>query len=346
MKDLKYLFAYATPATAVIGLWAGSFWVFLTPFFAFMIVPFLETILPVAEQNLTKKQALSKNKNKFFNILLYLNIPIVYGLVGYFLWSLGFVDYTTTELAGLTVSIGVVVGANGINVAHELGHRRLRFEKTLGKLLLIPALYMHFFIEHNFGHHLHAATPEDPATANYNQSVYSFWRASISGQYVNAWRIQKNLLKQAKLPFLSIKNDMFWYTLIQLGYLSGIYLLIGGFATVLGVGIALMGVVLLETINYIEHYGLKRSKMTSGRYERVTEIHSWNSNHILGRILLYELTRHSDHHYRAHKKYQLLEYHDLSPQMPFGYTTSMVLALIPALWFTVMNKLIPVAMRP
>jgi alkane 1-monooxygenase len=117
-------------------------------------------------------------------------------------------------------------------------------------------------------------------------------------------------------------------------------------ATILAFGIALMGIILLESINYIERYGLRRNKTASGRYERVTEIHSWNSNHLLGRILLYELTRHSDHHYRAHKKYQLLEYHDVSPQMPYGYTTSMVLALIPPLWFSTMNKLIPVAMRP
>lgn len=345
MKDLKYVFAYATPLTAVIGLWQTSYWVFFTPIFAFVVVPFLETLMPVATQNLSDEEALSKNKNKFFNVLLYLNLPIVYGLVGYFLWSLSFENYSTVELIGLTISVGIVVGSNGINVAHELGHRTLQFEKTLGKLLLLPALYMHFFIEHNFGHHLHAATPEDPATAKYNQSVYSFWFTSITRQYSNAWRIQKDLLKRASLSFLNYKNDMFWYTVFQIGYLLTVYLLFGGLATLLAVCIGLMGIILLETINYIEHYGLKRSKTASGRYERVTEIHSWNSNHVLGRILLYELTRHSDHHYKAHKKYQLLEYHDVSPQMPYGYTTSMVLALLPPLWFTTMNKLIPIAMR-
>ena len=111
-------------------------------------------------------------------------------------------------------------------------------------------------------------------------------------------------------------------------------------------GIAVVGVLLLETINYIEHYGLRRNKKTSGRYERVSEIHSWNSNHVLGRIMLYELTRHSDHHYKSHKKYQLLDYHDISPQMPYGYPTSMVLSLIPPLWFSIMNTRIPVEMKP
>ena len=346
MKDLKYVLAYITPLGALMGLWLQGFWVFFTPFFTFILVPFLETILPIAKQNLSQKKLLSKDKNKFFNVILYLNIPIVYGLIGYFLWSLSFEQYSITELVGLTISLGIVVGANGINIAHELGHRKLHFERVFGKILLLPALYMHFFIEHNFGHHLHAATPQDPATAKYNQSIYSFWFSSIKGQYIKAWSIQKSLLGRAKLPFLSSKNDMLWYTLIQFGYLMSVYLFLGELAVGLALCIALSGVLLLETINYIQHYGLKRNKKASGRYERISEIHSWNSNHVLGRILLYELTRHSDHHYRAHKKFQLLEYHQSGPQMPFGYTTSMVLALAPPLWFLVMNPIIPVVMRP
>lgn len=346
MKDLKYVLAYITPLGALMGLWLQDFWVFFTPFFTFILVPFLETILPIAKQNLSQKELLSKDKNKFFNVILYLNIPIVYGLIGYFLWSLSFEQYSITELVGLTISLGIVVGANGINIAHELGHRKLHFERVFGKILLLPALYMHFFIEHNFGHHLHAATPQDPATAKYNQSIYSFWFSSIKGQYIKAWSIQKSLLGRAKLPFLSSKNDMLWYTLIQFGYLMSVYLFLGELAVGLALCIALSGVLLLETINYIQHYGLKRNKKASGRYERISEIHSWNSNHVLGRILLYELTRHSDHHYRAHKKFQLLEYHQSGPQMPFGYTTSMVLALAPPLWFLVMNPIIPVVMRP
>lgn len=346
MKDLKYVLAYITPLGALMGLWLQGFWVFFTPFFTFILVPFLETILPIAKQNLSQKELLSKDKNKFFNVILYLNIPIVYGLIGYFLWSLSFEQYSITELVGLTISLGIVVGANGINIAHELGHRKLHFERVFGKILLLPALYMHFFIEHNFGHHLHAATPQDPATAKYNQSIYSFWFSSIKGQYIKAWSIQKSLLGRAKLPFLSSKNDMLWYTLIQFGYLMSVYLFLGELAVGLALCIALSGVLLLETINYIQHYGLKRNKKASGRYERISEIHSWNSNHVLGRILLYELTRHSDHHYRAQKKFQLLEYHQSGPQMPFGYTTSMVLALAPPLWFLVMNPIIPVVMRP
>ena len=120
-----------------------------------------------------------------------------------------------------------------------------------------------------------------------------------------------------------------------------VFIIFGKAALLFAVLSAITGVLLLETVNYIEHYGLLRKKKESGRYERVKEIHSWNSNHVIGRIMLYELTRHSDHHFKSSKKYQILECHDESPQLPFGYPTSMVLALLPPLWFSIMNKRVP-----
>ncbi len=346
MKDLKYLAAYSIPLAAILGLFLKGAWAFFTPAFAFIIIPIFEVLLPVKTENPTVEEVSTKLKNPLFDVLLYLNLPLVYAIVGWFLWSLTWFEYSTPELVGLTISVGIAVGGNGINVAHELGHRQTRWEKTMAKILLLPALYMHFYIEHNYGHHLHAATQEDPASARYNQTVYSFWFTSMFRQYGSAWKIQLDLLKRANKPFFSIKNDMFYYTLIQLLYIGLVGYFLGLFAAGIAIGIGITSAILLETINYIEHYGLRRSKTKNGRYERVTEIHSWNSNHIMGRVILYELTRHSDHHYKSTKKYQTLEYHDVSPQMPFGYPTSMLLSLVPPLWFAIMNKRIPVAMKP
>jgi len=345
MKDLKYLIAYAIPIAVVIGLHFKGIWSFFTPVFAFIIIPIIETILPENEQNLDTEEVEKKKNKLLFDVLLYLNLPIIYGLIIWSLWSLTIFDYELYEIFGLTFSVGIALGSNGINVAHELGHRKTFWERTLGKILLLPALYMHFYIEHNFGHHLHAATKEDPASAKYNQSVYSFWVTSIIGQYISAWKIQWNLLINHNKSFVSFKNDMLWYAVFQITYLILVYLFFGIIGMYVALFIAFSGILLLESINYIEHYGLKRNKMNSGRYERVNEIHSWNSNHVLGRMMLYELTRHSDHHHRAHKKYQLLEYHEKSPQMPYGYPTSMVLSLIPPLWFSIMNKRIPMEMK-
>jgi alkane 1-monooxygenase len=196
---------------------------------------------------------------------------------------------------------------------------------------------MHFYIEHNFGHHKNVATPEDPASAKKNQTVYGFWFTSIWGQIKSANRIQKELLAHRNRGFFSLYNDLFWYGLIQMCYLIVLYVLFGINGVLFGALVALVSVLMLETINYIEHYGLKRKKVSDHRYERVLPIHSWNSNHIIGRLVLYELTRHSDHHHRAGKKYQILENKTDSPQLPWGYPTSMLVALMPPLWFYWIN---------
>jgi alkane 1-monooxygenase len=154
-----------------------------------------------------------------------------------------------------------------------------------------------------------------------------------------------DLLKRNGKSFFSIKNDMLWFIIFQSTYLIVIYRFFDITGLYISLSFALIGIILLETINYVEHYGLRRIKLNSGRYERMGKIHSWNSNHIMGRVMLYELTRHSDHHYRSSKKYQILDCHESSPQMPFGYPTSIVLSLLPPLWFTIMNKRIPVEMR-
>lgn len=346
MKDLKYLSAYLVPLCAIVGVSLQGTWSFLTPVYAFVFVPILELIFPVHDTNISDEERQQKATLHWTDFLLYLNIFIVFGIIYLTVSTLSSREVALYEMIGLIFSCGIVIGSNGINVAHELGHRNSKIEQFLGKLLLLPALYMHFFIEHNFGHHLHAATPEDPATAKYNQPLYHFWLTSITRQYTSAWRIQMKLLKGEKRSFLSYKNDMLWYTIFQLAYLYAGYYFFGstGLQVLLFAGVS--GFLLLETINYIEHYGLLRKKRESGRYERVREVHSWNSNHVFGRIMLFELTRHSDHHYRANKKYQLLDYHESSPQLPYGYPTSMVLAIFPPIWFKVMNKRVPEDQKP
>ena len=344
MKDLKYLAAFSIPIVAIIGLSLQDYWVWATPVFAFVCIPILELVFPIDTTNLDKDDATSKLKNRVFDWLLYLNLPIVYGIVVYGIYLVSTEPLETFEFIGLVVSVGIVLGVNGINVGHELGHRQKTNERFIGKALLLPSFYMHFYIEHNYGHHLNAATPEDPATARYNQSVYSFWFTSTIRQYISAWKIQSKLLKNSNKSFLSFKNDMLWYTVFQITYLLVVFFIFGQKGLVFSIGAGIVGFVLLETVNYIEHYGLLRLPTKSGRYERVKEIHSWNSNHVIGRIVLYELTRHSDHHYKSSKKYQVLDCHEQSPQMPFGYPTSMVLSMIPPLWFKIMNKRVPKSM--
>ncbi|WP_317130342.1 alkane 1-monooxygenase [Changchengzhania lutea] len=341
INDFKYLAAFSIPVFACLGMIYQGAWSFVTPFYAFVIIPVLELIFPVDNSNLNQSQTEQLKTKTVFDWMLYLNLVVVYGLLIFGLVTVTSTILETYEFIGLIFSMGIIAGVNGINVAHELGHRQTTNERFIGKALLLPALYMHFYIEHNFGHHLHAATKEDPATAKYNQTVYSFWVSSVFRQYFSAWNIQTKLLRNTGNPFFSYTNDMLWYMLIEVLYLLIILMVFGVTGFIFAFFSAIVGFILLETVNYIEHYGLLRLKTPSGRYERVQEIHSWNSNHIIGRIVLYELTRHSDHHFKTTKKYQLLDCHTESPQMPYGYPTSMVLAMIPPLWFSIMNKRIP-----
>ena len=343
MKDLKYLFAYAIPLGTFLALSRLGIYSYMAFFVAFVMIPILELLLPAVNEQYTADQKEKRAKNIFFDLLLYLNVPIIYGGLIWGFWILVNTSLAPYEQMGLILSLGIFLGANGINVAHELGHRKSKLENSMGKALLLPALYMHFFIEHNYGHHRNVGTPEDPVTAKRNQGVYAFWFSSVYKQILSAWRIQKQLLNSQKHSFFSVYNDMLWFSVFQLGYLVVLFLLGGWVLLAYGLGVAVVAFLLLETTNYIEHYGLERKKLPSGRYERVTTLHSWNSNHLVGRIVLYELTRHSDHHYIASKKYQLLENRDESPQLPFGYPTSILIALVPPLWFQLMNKRIPKA---
>ncbi|MFO7745318.1 MAG: alkane 1-monooxygenase [Psychroflexus sp.] len=345
IKDLKYLTAYIIPVCAVFGVLYPAELSYLTPIVTFGIVPILELFTPEFTQNLSDTDKASKATHPFFNWLLYFNLPLVYFILGLSLYTIEFQVLTTTQILGVVLSVGIVLGSNGINVAHELGHRENQWSQLASKFLLLPSHYTHFTIEHNFGHHAKVSTPEDPATAKLNQSVYSFWFTSSLRQYISAWQLQKQLLRAKNKKFWSIHNSMLINTVLQLVYLSLLFILFSWQTALLAISMGVVGFLLLESINYIEHYGLLRKQRKSGRYFPVKEIHSWNSNHLLGRILLYELTRHSDHHYRANKNYQLLDYYSTSPELPYGYPTSILIAFIPPLWFAIMNPKVPKDMR-
>jgi alkane 1-monooxygenase len=313
--------------------------------YAFIILPILDIISGSRSENLSKDQVNDKKSKWIFDVMLYLNLPIVFGLLFLVCTKIETQEYDVYEFIGLGLSTGILLATNAINVAHELGHRTPYFERFMGKCLYIPCLYMHFYIEHNFGHHMNVATPNDGATAKYNQTVFSFWITSVTKQYVDAWKHQINLLTTKKYPFFSVKNDMLWYHLIQPTYLFGVFYFFSIDTMLFAIASGVVSFLFLESINYIEHYGLRRFKTASGRYERVQPQHSWNSNFNIGRIVLYELTRHSDHHYKSSKKYQLLNSYEQSPNLPLGYPASILLSFIPPLWFKIMNPLVPKEMK-
>lgn len=338
MKDAKYLIAYIGPLSTFLGLYFGGIWSLGIFYIGFGIIPLIEIFMPGNTLNFTPEQEENKLKSRFFDWMLYLNVPIMYALIVYYYSILQAGGLTNFEYIAMTINIGLTTGIIGINVGHELGHRSKKYEQFLSKLLLIPSMYMHFFIEHNRGHHKNVATDKDPASSRLNENFYAFLFRTITGSYISAWRLENQRLRRAGKAIISIENEMIRFQFVQLAYLLTIGLVIGWYAIPLALVSAVFGLLMLESVNYIEHYGLRRKKLPSGRYENVGPEHSWNCNHEMGRIFLYELTRHSDHHYKANRKYQVLRHFKESPQLPFGYPAAVILATIPPLWFKVMNK--------
>ena len=341
-RDLRYLLAYTLPLTAALGLWLGGPWTWLTLLYAFGLVPLLEWARPLAPTTPGVAAATETKRDAFFDGLLYLNVPLQYGLMAFFLFSLKTRAFSATEAAGAILSVGICCGALGINVAHELGHRSRGWEQRLAQAMLLSTWYTHFFIEHNRGHHRHVATPLDPVTARLHEGFWHFLPRAVLGEYRSAWALETERLRRIGQPWWSASNQMLQFQGAQALLAVGVWAVLGPWGLLAWLSAAAVGYVLFQLVNYVEHYGLLRRQTAPGQYERVQPHHSWNSEHPLGRILLYELTRHSDHHYQAARPYHTLRHQPASPQMPTGYPGMMLLATVPPLWFRVMNERVPV----
>ena len=216
MKDIKYLTAYLLPFSALAALYWQGGWAWATVLLAFVIIPAAEVFTPESTDNTQPELESVRSNIRFFDALLYLNIPLVFGIVIWYLQVVTTADSSIGELAGLTLGVGIIIGANGINVAHELGHRSNATEQTLSKLLLLPALYQHFFIEHNRGHHKHVATDKDPASARFGETVFTFWLRSVTGSWRSAWAIERERLVKESQPEWSWQNEMVRFSVFQI----------------------------------------------------------------------------------------------------------------------------------
>ncbi len=338
MNFLKYFSAFLSMVAIFISMTAGGIWTFFAVFYSFFLIPFLELFISGSEENYSKIEEEVLKKDIKYDLLVWAVVPLQLIIMGFFLHRVSQPDLKTYELVGLILSFGISCGVFGINVAHELGHRSTKHEQLMSKILLMTSLYMHFFIEHNRGHHKNVSTDEDPASSRRGEWLYAFWFRSVKDSWLSAWHLESERLKKANQNFWSLNNEMLVYQIIQLSLLGAIWIFFSWQVMLYFLASATGGFLLLETVNYIEHYGLRRKMIDGAFYEKVLPIHSWNSNHPVGRLVLFELTRHSDHHYMASRKYQVLRHFDDAPQMPTGYPGMMVLATLPPLWFKVMHR--------
>lgn len=296
----------------------------------------LELIFTPSSGSNVNSQNIENEESWFHNLLLYGLVPVQWFFVCYFLLFIG-KDNDVSDIIGKTTSLGIMCGVIGINVGHELGHRMNRFERFLGELLLLSSLENHFMPYHNTGHHHHVGTHDDPATARKNETIYRFILRSHFGSYFQAWGFEIKRMKIIKKLSFGLHNKMVQYTLAQVLLNFLIWYYFGVYTMLLFLFSAAVGILLLEVVNYIEHYGLVRKERSNGTYETVKRCHSWNSNHFIGRLVLFQLTLHSDHHMKPDKPYQNLRLERESPEMPTGYPGMMILSFFPPLFFGLMN---------
>jgi alkane 1-monooxygenase len=333
----RYAFTLVFPVMGLVGIFVGGWTTLLLPLVAFGAIPLAELVMSPQRANYTDAQEAAVAANPWFDRVLYSIVAAHVGVLAAFLWQVSAGAVTGWHLVGATIDVGVLCGALGINVGHELGHRRDRFQQGLAKLLLFTSLYGHFFVEHNRGHHVFVATERDPATSRRGESLYAFVVRSVVLGLRSAWRLEAERLAKRGGSAWSWQNETLRLLVGQAVLVAAVAAVFGPVATGAWAVAAAIGISTLEVVNYIEHYGLVRGRKPSGRLEPVRPVHSWNSDHPLGRVVLFELTRHADHHASPHRPYPVLRHLSAGPQLPTGYPGMMVLATVPPLFFRVMH---------
>jgi len=329
MGPLKYLTPFAFLALLPLGGWLGGAWTFLaaaaTPLCLASLDEALGEDVPLAQPSRSASRWLPR-------------IYVVLQLAAT-AWAAAWVARPATSLleaSGLVVSTGVTTGVFGFVAAHELIHSRDRPERALGLALLGSVFYMHFRIAHVYGHHRRAATIEDPASARLGEGLYAFLVRSIAGQLREAWVFEARRQRGAGRPTIGAGNRMVMYIAIEVLLLIAVAL-VNDRALVFLVANAVVAVALLETFNYVAHYGLSRRAGPDGRAEPLGPKHSWNTARQMSNAALFNMGRHSDHHRRTTRPYEQLEALSGEAELPSGYAAALLMALVPPLWRRAMD---------
>ncbi len=336
---LAYLVGPIAALLIVASFYAGGIWLAVMPVIFYFLLPIGDTMagksLWPSESRIARFDGGMKRR---YDLALMIAAWSMVLLLGWALYAVSVTPLSWWEFLLFAVIIGEYGGFVGIVTAHELMHRRSAGKRQLAFLLMALEAYSFFCVEHVHGHHRRVATPDDPATARAGQSLYAFLPRTIFGSFASAWRLERERLKREKRAFWSLHNLILRWQAFTLALMLAVYLLLGPLSLLLFAVQALFAIFALETINYIEHYGLLRAQRPDGSYETVKPVHSWNSNHILTNVSLFNLGRHSDHHRQSSRPFYSLRNYDEAPQLPYGYSAMVVLAMLPPLWFRVMDR--------
>ena len=324
------------PALVVGGYLLGGWWNFLVPLCCFVIYPVVNFFISIP----SRENEVSHQKypsSAYSNIALSF-VPVLIALTGWSVYAAGDASITRISFAGLALSVGIVNGVLGFTLAHEFIHRFSKTEQVAGYLLLLQNNYMHYGIEHVWGHHVYACTPEDPHTARIGEPLYFYLPRAVKGTYKNAWKIDAKKLSRASYKFSFMHSRMLLFGVLQISLMLLIFFTLGSFSLIFFLLQNAVAIALLHIINYLQHYGLMRKRNLAGGFERLGAHHAWNTDRYNRAINLFQLESHADHHIHPGRTFDKLSHNDDSPAHPAGYSFMVLLSLVPPLWFKIMDK--------
>lgn len=326
-RNYKYFWSLLPGLVTISGNLAGGWWGISNLIFSLGILAFIEWFFP-------EDRSQEHEDSSFIpDMILMLHAFLqVCALVSFF-YSIKTGRFTGWQLFWASLSTGVHSGSSALIIAHEMIHRKQRIWQITGKLLLFSVSNVYFYVDHLRVHHKWVGTDKDPATAKFGENLYRFFIRSVFGQIASAWKVEKNRLKAENKHPVGLENYVLSNTLLLIVFYILIILTLGKIAAIAFALQSFFANFLLEYTNYIEHYGLSRNEK-----ERVNERLSWQTDKVISRFILIDLSRHSDHHYYASKPYHTLIRYEHSPVLPGGYASAIFLALFPPLWFHVIHK--------
>jgi alkane 1-monooxygenase len=342
-KRLMWLLSVVGPAGITIGPVAhlmgatSEAWYFMAIAIFYIAVPLLDKLLGEDLSNPPESVVPRLEADRYYRLINYAVVPVLWGSLLFNCIFLATHELSWTAWLATTVITGSMLGF-GLNLSHELGHKKDWLGRKIALFNSALGGYGHFSIEHNRGHHRHVATPEDPASSKMGETIYRFAFRELPGAYFRAWDLEtERLERQGKSPW-SLDNEILQAGLLTLALYGGLIAAFGPKMVPVLALVAFWGAFQLTSANYIEHYGLLRQKLPDGRYERCEPHHSWNSNHIVSNLIVFHLQRHSDHHANPTRSYQSLRNFPDLPTLPLGYFGMFLAAYVPPIWFAVMDK--------
>lgn len=344
-KRYAWLFSVIGPGLSMVGTVAVSFfdastWLLFFPLvFFYGLIPLLDFCWGEDTSNPPESEVHALEKDTYYRAITYATVPILWVAVIFNCVFLCTHTLSIWEWLATVIATGSVLGF-GLNVSHELGHKLAYLPRKIALFNTALGAYGHFSIEHNRGHHRHVSTPEDPASSKMGENIYKFACREIPGAARRAWRLEAHRLNRLGHSAWHFQNEILQALLLTCLVHGTLIVGYGWPMVAVLVPVSLWGAFQLTSANYVEHYGIQRLQNDNGSYETCKPHHSWNSNHLVSNLVLFQLQRHSDHHTHPGRSYQSLRDFPNLPRLPSGYFGMFFLAYIPPLWYAVMNPLL------